>query len=201
MSLAISIILAYLVGSLPTAYLVGIYTKNIDIRQHGSGNMGTMNTGGVLGWRWALIVFIVDLAKGIMSVYLSRWGGLDPLLTASAAVIGHCYPIWLRFRGGKGLATALGAMLTITAFPYIAVFVVGWTSVWIFYRAGSFLASYSSKVTPPIEDLFSDRANLMGITVLMIYALLSGPDWWLVLLTAIIMSRLLQSLLTKRKSE
>ncbi len=192
----ISIILAGLIGSLPTAYLVGRYAGNIDIRRHGSGNVGTMNTGEVLGWHWGLIVFIIDLAKGIAVVYLARWSGLDPLLMASAAVAAHCYPVWLRFRGGKGLATSLGAVLAMPAFTYIAVFVLGWGSVWVYYQARSALARLG-KVTPPDGNLFSDRANLLGVTALLFYALQPGPDWWLALLAVIITSRLIQSMLTR----
>lgn len=192
---AIAVVLAYLIGSFPTAYLIGLYAGNIDIRRHGSGNVGTMNTRNVLGWHWAIAVFIIDFLKGVLTVFLSSWCGADPVLLTSVAVAAHCYPVWLRFKGGKGLATSLGAVLTMRAFPYIAAFILGWGSLWVYYQARSALAR-QGKVTPPDGDLFSDRANLLGVTVLLIFALLSGPDWWLALLTVIIMSRLLQSLLS-----
>jgi|GEM_PF-1083607 len=194
---ASGVILAYLMGSFPSAYLAGRYVQGIDIRRHGSGNMGTMNTREVLGWRWATAVFVVDFLKGILAVSLSPWCGAAPLLLASAAAAGHCYPVWLRFRGGKALATALGALATIGDFWFIVIFAAGWTLMLVYYRLKSFTASRNSSITPPDQDLFSDRANIMGIAVLMISALLAGPDWWLVLLTGIIMSRLIQSLLTQ----
>lgn len=189
----LGLLLAYLIGSFPTAYLSGRYVKGIDIRQHGSGNMGTMNTKDVLGWSWAVLVFLVDLLKGVLAVLLSRWVAADPWLLAAAAAAGHCYPVWLRFRGGKALATTLGAMMVIGDFWAAAIFAAGWTLMLIYYRLKSFTASRHSNITPPDRNLFSDRANLLGIATLMIFALLSGPDWWLALLTAIIMSRLMQS--------
>lgn len=201
MTLTISLLLSYLIGSFPTAYLAGRYGKGIDIRQHGSGNMGTMNTKAVLGWRWAVIVFLVDLLKGVLAVCLSRWAAADPLLLTSATAAGHCYPVWLRFRGGKALATALGAMIAIDDVWSIAIFAAGWVLMLVYYKSKSFLSRQGSNITQPNPDLFSDRANLLGITTLMIFAFLSGPDWWLVLLTAIIMSRLLQSLSTEHNKQ
>jgi len=198
MILALSLLLAYLIGSFPTAYLAGRYVKGFDIRQYGSGNMGTMNTRALLGWRWAVIVFLIDLLKGILAIYLSRWAVADPFLLASAAAAGHCYPVWLRFRGGKALATTLGAMIAIGDFWSLAIFVAGWSLMLFYYRFKSFLSKSISNIAQPDPDLFSDRANLLGIATLMIFAFLSGPDWWLVLLTAIIMSRLMQSLLASR---
>jgi len=194
MILALSLLLAYLLGSFPTAYLAGRHAQGIDIRQHGSGNMGTMNSKDVLGWAWAVLVFLLDLLKGMLAVLLSRWVAVDPLLLAAVAAAGHCYPVWLGFRGGKALATALGSMIAIGDFWPIAIFATGWTLMLVYYRLKSFTASRHSNMTLPDQNLFSDRANLLGITTLMIFALFSGPDWWLVLLTAIIMSRLMQSM-------
>lgn len=196
MILVASILIAYLIGSFPTAYLAGRYARDIDIRQHGSGNMGTMNTKAVLGWHWAIIVFLLDVLKGILAVCLSYWSGADSLLMASAAAAGHCYPIWLRFKGGKAMATALGAIITIGDYWIIAVFAAGWILMLLYYRFAPVLPKKFGQLTPPNPARFSDRANLLGIVTLMVFAFLSGPDWWLVSLTVIIVSRLLQSLFT-----
>ncbi len=115
-------ITSYLLGSIPSAYLLGkIY--QIDIRTKGSGNVGTMNTRAALGWRPALLVLVMDLAKGMTAVYLAHIAGVDLMFAASMAVIGHVYPVWLKFKGGKGLAVAAGALiaagspLTVIVFP------------------------------------------------------------------------------------
>lgn len=196
MLVAVGLLAAYLVGSFPSAYIIGRRIKDIDIRQHGSGNMGAANAQQVLGWRAATVVFLLDLFKGILAVYLGIWVGADPLLMASAAVAGHCYPVWLRFKGGKGLATALGAIIIIGSPWSILVFAAGWMLMLAYYRIAAILAQKQKIAAAPDASKFSDRANILGICTLMMFALLSGPDWWLALLTAIIFSRLTQSLIS-----
>lgn len=200
MNLAAVLLGAYLIGSFPTAYLAGRYVQGIDIRRHGSGNMGTMNAKAILGWRWAIIVFLFDVLKGILAVCLSFPSGIDPILAASAAAAGHCYPVWLGFRGGKGLATALGAVITTGSYWIIAVFAAGWALMLAYYRLTPLLTGIFTKMTAPDPAGFSDRANLLGITALMLFAILCGPDWWLILLTVIISSRLIQSIIANMKT-
>jgi len=103
---------AYLLGSIPTAYLLG-RLQGIDIRQAGSGNVGTMNARLVLGWRSALLVLLLDLAKGMLSVWLAVILHINPCLLLLLAVIGHICSLWLRGQGGKGLAAACGGMLVL----------------------------------------------------------------------------------------
>lgn len=114
------IVLAYLAGSIPFGLLVGRLVRGIDIRQHGSGNIGATNVGRVLGSRWGFCVLGLDLLKGLLPVWL-----LSPLCVAPdsadflnwqvgagiATIAGHMFPCWLGFRGGKGVATALGVVL------------------------------------------------------------------------------------------
>jgi glycerol-3-phosphate acyltransferase PlsY len=103
-------VLSYLLGSIPSAYLLGrIY--GIDMRQAGSGNIGTMNTRATLGWKPAVLVLVLDLAKGMLAVYMASIAGANLMLAGSMAVLGHIYPLWLNFRGGKGLATGAGALI------------------------------------------------------------------------------------------
>ncbi|MAP84148.1 MAG: acyl-phosphate glycerol 3-phosphate acyltransferase [Candidatus Marinimicrobia bacterium] len=121
--------LSYLTGSTPTSIIVGRFTKGIDIREHGSGNAGGTNVFRVLGWKPALIVVLVDVFKGWISTavyaeyginYLSIGDiGILQILCGFSAVLGHTYPLFSGFKGGKGVGT-LGGML-IALFP-IAIF-------------------------------------------------------------------------------
>ena len=130
-------ILAYLIGSIPTALWVSQYFFNIDIRDYGSGNSGATNTYRVLGQKWGTMVMLVDMLKGFVAVKLAF---LLPFYVADefartnlqiglglAAVLGHIYPVWAQFRGGKGVATLFGLVLGIspwTALCCIAVFLL-----------------------------------------------------------------------------
>lgn len=131
------IISAYLIGSIPTAYWIGKWFFRIDIREHGSKNMGASNTFRVLGSTWGIIVLVVDMGKGIAAVQLahavnaSMWLGYETtfwkLVLGLTAVAGHIFPVFAGFRGGKGVATLFGIVLAIqpwTALISIAAFAV-----------------------------------------------------------------------------
>lgn len=137
MNLLLLIISAYLIGSIPTAYWIGKWFFNIDIREHGSKNMGASNTFRVLGSVWGIIVLIIDMGKGIAAVQLahavesSDWLGSESsfwkLLFGLVAVGGHIFPIFAGFKGGKGVATLFGVVLAIqpwTALISVAAFVI-----------------------------------------------------------------------------
>ena len=107
---------SYLMGSIPTGYLVVRWFKQKDIRDLGSGNVGTLNTLQSVGAPWAVAVLAVDTAKGALAVLVPRWLGLPewPLyLTTVLVVAGHNWPVFLGFRGGKGVATLLGVSMAI----------------------------------------------------------------------------------------
>ncbi len=133
MNLFLLIIAAYLIGSIPTAYWIGKVFFNIDIREHGSKNMGASNTFRVLGPVWGIIVLIIDLGKGIAAVQLALlvhstdWLGTEKsfwqLLFGLVAVAGHVFPVFAGFRGGKGVATLFGLVLAIQ--PWIALISIG----------------------------------------------------------------------------
>ena len=113
---ALWLVLGYLLGSLPTGYVVVRTKTGQDIRTVGSGNIGATNVGRVLGKKWAVIVTIVDMLKGGAAVMLCRsFGGADIAVAAAAlgAVLGHNYPVWLNFRGGKGVATTFGTLFFV----------------------------------------------------------------------------------------
>jgi glycerol-3-phosphate acyltransferase PlsY len=107
--------LAYLLGSVPTGFILG-YFAGVDVRTSGSGNVGATNVARVAGKWLGLLTLIGDAAKGFVPVFLAREMGLSVAavgLVALAAFLGHLYPIFLKFRGGKGVATALGALLAL----------------------------------------------------------------------------------------
>ncbi len=106
---------AYLLGNISPSYLLAKKKKNVDIREVGSGNAGTTNTLRFMGKKAALFVFLVDFFKGIFASYIGyRLGGLDMgYLCGLSVVIGHVFPILLKFKGGKGVATTIGAMIIL----------------------------------------------------------------------------------------
>jgi len=115
---------AYLIGSIPTALLVGKYFFNVDIRDYGSKNPGATNTLRVMGKKAAVIVLLVDVAKGMLAASLPLLLDvpLNPLYAGLIAVIGHCFPIFAGFRGGKAIATTAGALLVFDIGMFIAVY-------------------------------------------------------------------------------
>jgi glycerol-3-phosphate acyltransferase PlsY len=110
------LLVGYGVGSLPLGYLMTSRLTGIDLRRVGSGNVGATNVYRAAGLTLALVVVLVDLAKGASSVLLTARmtsGSATPVAAGLAAIIGHVYPIWLRFQGGKGVATACGVFLAL----------------------------------------------------------------------------------------
>jgi glycerol-3-phosphate acyltransferase PlsY len=131
-NIAIAIAIGYVFGSFPAAYLAGRLRKGIDIRDVGSRNMGAMNVFYQVGPTEATLVTLVDLGKGIGAILLVRWLlGKDLIspfdfltgLTATAAILGHIFPVLLKFRGGKGAATAIGILIFLMpwAVPFLFV--------------------------------------------------------------------------------
>lgn len=129
------ILLAYCIGSIPTALIVSKSFFGIDIREYGSGNMGATNTFRVLGPKYGTVVMTIDMLKGVAAVklFLLLPYYTDPIHSTDlmnlqiglglAAVLGHIFPLWADFKGGKGIATLFGMVLAIQ--PYVAVACVG----------------------------------------------------------------------------
>lgn len=111
------VLLAYLLGSIPFGYLIVQWQKGIDVRATGSGSIGATNVMRNLGVSGFIATFILDVAKGIAAVLLtSKLSAGDPVWIAAAAVaavLGHCFPVWLKFRGGKGVATGVGVFIAL----------------------------------------------------------------------------------------
>jgi glycerol-3-phosphate acyltransferase PlsY len=123
MNYIIALILSYLLGSISFSYLAGKFLKGIDIRQHGSGNAGATNTLRVLGKGPGFAVFLLDIFKGVLAVWIAAWMEPDSIkieiICGVAVVIGHNWPIFFNFKGGKGIATTIGVMLTLSFLPVI----------------------------------------------------------------------------------
>jgi acyl phosphate:glycerol-3-phosphate acyltransferase len=117
MSILLWLLAAYLLGATPTSYLAGRWLKGIDLREHGSKNLGATNVYRILGWRYAIPVAIIDILKGaIPVVWFARWAQgpeWTPVALGVAAVLGHIYSPYVGFKGGKGVATAAGMCLAL----------------------------------------------------------------------------------------
>lgn len=176
MSLIIKILLigaAYLLGSIPSSIWIGNKFYDVDVREHGSGNAGFTNTVRVLGWRAGLPVFLVDILKGYLAVTLLKFfhvyipGTADfvnfQLILGAAAVLGHIFPVYVGFKGGKGVATLLGLLLAIQPQPTLiclGIFVV----VFITTRYVS-LSSMIAGISFPILIIFVFKTTISSLII------------------------------------
>jgi acyl phosphate:glycerol-3-phosphate acyltransferase len=160
----IYILLAYCIGSIPTAVWISKYFFNIDIREFGSGNAGATNTFRVLGSSWGTFVMIVDMLKGAIAsclyLFLPQYLGDDSetqrtnfqLILGLTAVLGHVFPLWASFKGGKGIATLFGMILSIQ--PVVAVCCVGVFLLVLYCTRYVSLSSILASVALPIFIIF-----------------------------------------------
>jgi glycerol-3-phosphate acyltransferase PlsY len=174
---ALFIVFAYLIGSIPTSVWVGKAFFKIDIRDHGSGNAGATNTIRVLGWKAGLPVFIFDVFKGWMAVSLAvffvsnRISG-DQLVylkiaLAAAVVLGHVFPLFAGFRGGKGVATLLG--VGIALYPIAVWIVLGIFLVVLLATGYVSLGSITGAIIFPFLEIFLLKQQniwLIGLSIL-----------------------------------
>ena len=173
----ILIFVSYIIGSFPTAVWVGKIFHNIDIREHGSRNAGATNTFRVLGNKWGWIVLFVDIGKGYLAAslpfFLSSlyYGFKDEvlilqLIASLCAVVGHVFPVFANFRGGKGVATYVGILFSIN-------FILGFTfgTVWIVtYLLSKFssLASILASISIPIFVFLSETNNAIFYLIMFV---------------------------------
>jgi len=161
---ALLIILAYLIGSIPTAVWISKHFFGIDIRDYGSGNAGATNTYRVLGSKWGTIVMIVDMVKGVIATslyiilpyYIVHSHEVDRtnimIGLGLAAVLGHIFPIWANFKGGKGVATLFGMILAIQ--PIVAASCVGVFLIVLYLTRFVSLSSILSSIAFAVFILF-----------------------------------------------
>jgi len=178
------IIVCYLIGSFPSGYLVG-KSQGIDIRQHGSGNIGATNVLRVMGKKWGYLVFVGDSLKGFLSVKVGVWlagsaGAGDLTLAAVVAgiccIIGHNYTVWLHFKGGKGIATSIGVMLAIVPVVIVLIVLVVWLAVFFIWKYVS-LASICAALSLPVA-------------VLALFPLVAHGNYWVLLSFSLIVAAL-----------
>jgi len=177
LNLLVIIILSYLVGSIPTGILVGKAAKNIDIREHGSGNMGGTNVFRTLGWQYGLLTLVLDALKGAVAVVLiSRlYLGSFPFPNATpfddftlvqifaglSAVIGHIWTVFAGFKGGKGIATALGFLISLVTVDMLLA--VGVFVIVVYFSKYISLGSISAAASIPVIMIV--RENIFNIDI------------------------------------
>ncbi|MFW6146744.1 MAG: glycerol-3-phosphate 1-O-acyltransferase PlsY, partial [Planctomycetota bacterium] len=176
-------LVAYLIGSTPFGVILAS-ARGVDLRARGSGNVGATNVGRVLGRRWGILCFALDVAKGLVPVLLAggllRGDGLTTgeqlawLAVAFGAIMGHVFSFWLRFRGGKGVATSLGVLLGVWPYftlPGLAAFAL-WivvTGIWRYVSLGSIVAAAAFPVLFALYCLLTARP-LADVLPLLIFA-------------------------------
>lgn len=153
---------SYLVGATPTSYIVARRFHGIDLREHGSGNLGATNAFRVLGWKAATPIFIVDIFKGWLPAALfplwdgaSGWGW--PLAYGALAIVGHVFSVYVGFRGGKGVATGAGVFLALAPIAVLAGF-AAWLLL-VFATGYVSVASIAAAITLPVVVLITQGAG------------------------------------------
>ena len=164
---AIVIVLAYLLGSIPSGIWIGKYFYQTDIRKYGSGNSGTTNTFRVLGKKAGIIVLIMDMLKGSAATLLPIWLGVEihPLLAGVVAALGHTYPLFAGFKGGKAVATSAGIMLAYNPLFFgeaIIAFVI-----YLYFSRMVSLSSILVSFTAVVLSFFFNDWPLTLVTILL----------------------------------
>lgn len=174
------VVLSYLLGAVPTSYWVGKGIYGVDLRGVGSGNLGATNAFRAFGWKAALPVVLVDLGKGFVPAWgfpqmdTPGVGGNWALIYGAAAILGHVFSVWVRFRGGKGVATSAGVFLGVAPWAVLLAFVV-WLVVVMATRTVS-LASVAAAIAAPVGVFFTPHEG--GDAVLLFTVLLAAFVVW-----------------------
>jgi len=169
------LLLTYIIGSIPTGYLVVKIFKGIDIRTVGSGNIGATNVNRVMGTKWFVIVLILDALKGYLLVIISNVLFVDkffymPALTGIAAIIGHTFTIFLKFKGGKGVATSLGVFLALAPVSIISSLFI-FLIVLYFFRYISLGSITAAILFPAFVFIYGESGYL---NLVLIFSLISA---------------------------
>lgn len=125
--IVLAVVIGYLLGSVPCAYIAARLARGVDIRRVGGGNVGALNVMREIGTAAGIAVYLADVAKGSLAVLVAQWLGA-PLLwvfaAGLAALVGHSWPVWLKFRGGQGLATGMGVLLVVAPIEFAISFAI-----------------------------------------------------------------------------
>jgi len=170
--------IAYILGSIPFGFVTGKWIGHVDLREHGSRNVGATNVFRVVGKKWGVMVLILDAAKGFAAVRLGHMllgeaaGVPYQLAIGIAAIAGHSFPVWLNFKGGKGVATSLGVFLAVALPATLAAFGF-WCVVFYFTRIIS-LSSLAAALVFPGTVFFMYRGQkgfetLLAVSVLLCF--------------------------------
>lgn len=184
------LVLAYLLGSIPTSYIMGKKLKNIDIRNYGSGNVGATNALRVLGTKIGIITLIIDMGKGFLVVFLAKllmqkfnFDNIDIALIfiGLAAIIGHIFTIFLSFKGGKGVATSAGVFIALTPIAFSIAFLCFIIIVWItkYVSLGSITAAVILSITEliiNIRNYFDKLEFLIFVFIIAIFVIVRHKD-------------------------
>lgn len=169
---------SYLLGAIPNSYLAGKLLRGIDLREHGSGNLGATNSFRVLGPRVGAWVMILDMAKGFVpAAFFARWDGSTSWAWALAygglAIVGHVFPVYMRFKGGKGVATATGVFLALSPVA-VSIAAVVWLVVLRLGRMVSLASIIAATVLVVALILTESRPEVLSlgiaVAVFVIYA-------------------------------
>jgi glycerol-3-phosphate acyltransferase PlsY len=159
-------IIGYLLGSIPFGLLLSRLAGHGDIRLIGSGNIGATNVLRAGGKGLAALTLLLDVGKGVAAVAIARhWGEPAALVAGLGAVLGHMFPLWLGFRGGKGVATALGVLIGL-AWPVALLALLLWLAVAVASRYSSLAALVASVVSAAVAPFLADRATAVLIAIL-----------------------------------
>lgn len=172
MIIAMMLIAAYLIGSIPTGLIIGKLFYNIDIRQHGSGNLGATNTFRILGKKAGIFVTIFDVLKGTISALFPMifHQNIHPIIIGVVAVIGHVFPIYLKFKGGKAVATSAGVILGTNPVLFLIIAIIFFTL--LFTTKMVSLTSMLTSIANFIGALFFEDKILMGVSFLIMVVII-----------------------------
>ena len=162
------LIISYLIGSIPFALIIGKTFFDIDIRNHGSGNIGTTNTFRILGKKAGIIVLILDFLKGMIPVYIAMLVNteLPLILVGLCAALGHVYSIFLKFKGGKAVATGAGVILAVQPLIFLVLLTAFLITLYIFKYVS--LGSIVGVTTLFILSLFTDDLTFKIVSLLLL---------------------------------
>jgi glycerol-3-phosphate acyltransferase PlsY len=175
---AVALVLSYLIGAIPTSYLAGKLFRGIDLREHGSKNLGATNVFRIMGWKFAVPVALIDMAKGAVPVLVLgpavSTNDLFPLLCGVLAVVGHVFSVFVGFKGGKGVATSAGVVLGMAPLAVGLCLLVWLALVWLtgYVSVGS--VSAAALFPAAVWMLYPDRRPTIWI-----YLLLAAVIVWM----------------------
>ena len=179
---------AYLLGSVPASYLAAKLSRGIDLRQYGTGQLGGGNLWRMTSWRLGLPVGLFDVSKGLMMVWVTKLMGLDvaqQLAVGSAAIVGHNWPVFLRFSGGRGIGTTMGVLLILplindmtpwASIAFFAILLIGFTIL----RSSPVPAVIGAMALPLVSwgarEPFSVTLGFLAIFLIIVIKRLTAPQ-------------------------